>query len=135
MGTDEGRWDPVRGEVRDVVAAVNQLGEGVLRKEWLQAHEEFHTRQNESQEVENRNSKGQPVELFSAQQGPDQQKRQQKSASSQTHKSDQRVVDRDKEEHHRPEHQNADPALQLAKERSEERRVGKECRSRWSPYH
>ena len=22
-----------------------------------------------------------------------------------------------------------------AKERSEERRVGKECRSRWSPYH
>jgi len=25
--------------------------------------------------------------------------------------------------------------LQLAKDRSEERRVGKECRSRWSPYH
>ena len=23
----------------------------------------------------------------------------------------------------------------LAKSRSEERRVGKECRSRWSPYH
>ena len=23
----------------------------------------------------------------------------------------------------------------LAKDRSEERRVGKECRSRWSPYH
>ena len=23
----------------------------------------------------------------------------------------------------------------LGKERSEERRVGKECRSRWSPYH
>ena len=27
-----------------------------------------------------------------------------------------------------------DPAI-LAEERSEERRVGKECRSRWSPYH
>src|SRR2546429_3134357 len=27
------------------------------------------------------------------------------------------------------------PALQPALERSEERRVGKECRSRWSPYH
>ena len=25
--------------------------------------------------------------------------------------------------------------LQLLQERSEERRVGKECRSRWSPYH
>src|SRR3989454_11731581 len=25
--------------------------------------------------------------------------------------------------------------LQAAHERSEERRVGKECRSRWSPYH
>src|SRR2546430_7031094 len=25
--------------------------------------------------------------------------------------------------------------MQLKKERSEERRVGKECRSRWSPYH
>ena len=24
---------------------------------------------------------------------------------------------------------------QMVKERSEERRVGKECRSRWSPYH
>ena len=24
---------------------------------------------------------------------------------------------------------------ELAEERSEERRVGKECRSRWSPYH
>ena len=24
---------------------------------------------------------------------------------------------------------------ELAKTRSEERRVGKECRSRWSPYH
>ena len=24
---------------------------------------------------------------------------------------------------------------QIAAERSEERRVGKECRSRWSPYH
>src|SRR5258706_14033881 len=26
-------------------------------------------------------------------------------------------------------------AMALAKRRSEERRVGKECRSRWSPYH
>ena len=26
-------------------------------------------------------------------------------------------------------------AMQLLKSRSEERRVGKECRSRWSPYH
>src|SRR3712207_6233154 len=26
-------------------------------------------------------------------------------------------------------------AVRLEKERSEERRVGKECRSRWSPYH
>ncbi len=25
--------------------------------------------------------------------------------------------------------------LPLARKRSEERRVGKECRSRWSPYH
>src|SRR2546423_11814267 len=25
--------------------------------------------------------------------------------------------------------------IQLPKKRSEERRVGKECRSRWSPYH
>ena len=25
--------------------------------------------------------------------------------------------------------------IQKGKERSEERRVGKECRSRWSPYH
>ena len=27
------------------------------------------------------------------------------------------------------------PLSQLLAERSEERRVGKECRSRWSPYH
>ena len=27
------------------------------------------------------------------------------------------------------------PALATARSRSEERRVGKECRSRWSPYH
>src|SRR3712207_8687568 len=27
------------------------------------------------------------------------------------------------------------PATQLLRVRSEERRVGKECRSRWSPYH
>src|SRR2546425_13127084 len=27
------------------------------------------------------------------------------------------------------------PALRERPERSEERRVGKECRSRWSPYH
>src|SRR2546422_9739163 len=27
------------------------------------------------------------------------------------------------------------PRARLAHERSEERRVGKECRSRWSPYH
>ena len=26
-------------------------------------------------------------------------------------------------------------AAELGQERSEERRVGKECRSRWSPYH
>ena len=26
-------------------------------------------------------------------------------------------------------------ALELEADRSEERRVGKECRSRWSPYH
>ena len=25
--------------------------------------------------------------------------------------------------------------VNLSKQRSEERRVGKECRSRWSPYH
>src|SRR5256885_11282173 len=29
----------------------------------------------------------------------------------------------------------ADVTLDHAKARSEERRVGKECRSRWSPYH
>src|SRR2546427_10663987 len=28
-----------------------------------------------------------------------------------------------------------DPASRRVLERSEERRVGKECRSRWSPYH
>ena len=28
-----------------------------------------------------------------------------------------------------------DPVERLIVERSEERRVGKECRSRWSPYH
>ena len=27
------------------------------------------------------------------------------------------------------------PSKLVIKERSEERRVGKECRSRWSPYH
>ena len=27
------------------------------------------------------------------------------------------------------------PVLRAARHRSEERRVGKECRSRWSPYH
>ena len=30
---------------------------------------------------------------------------------------------------------NTDLILQVAPNRSEERRVGKECRSRWSPYH
>src|SRR5712692_1719838 len=29
----------------------------------------------------------------------------------------------------------ADPPMPIATGRSEERRVGKECRSRWSPYH
>ena len=29
----------------------------------------------------------------------------------------------------------ADGDFEKASERSEERRVGKECRSRWSPYH
>ena len=28
-----------------------------------------------------------------------------------------------------------DFSIQVSAERSEERRVGKECRSRWSPYH
>ena len=28
-----------------------------------------------------------------------------------------------------------EPIFAIIKERSEERRVGKECRSRWSPYH
>ena len=28
-----------------------------------------------------------------------------------------------------------DASVSVAVERSEERRVGKECRSRWSPYH
>ena len=28
-----------------------------------------------------------------------------------------------------------DSAIEAAHQRSEERRVGKECRSRWSPYH
>ena len=31
--------------------------------------------------------------------------------------------------------ENADRFGELYPERSEERRVGKECRSRWSPYH
>ena len=44
----------------------------------------------------------------------------------------------------RPTNENADKVAALpydvmnsqeARERSEERRVGKECRSRWSPYH
>ena len=31
--------------------------------------------------------------------------------------------------------QQSDFLIQMAEIRSEERRVGKECRSRWSPYH
>ena len=31
--------------------------------------------------------------------------------------------------------QEKDGRLRIVEERSEERRVGKECRSRWSPYH
>ena len=34
-----------------------------------------------------------------------------------------------------PQIQGAMHALRNAERRSEERRVGKECRSRWSPYH
>src|SRR6266540_1927475 len=38
---------------------------------------------------------------------------------------------------HRLRHQRLDPSPRCLAEfnRSEERRVGKECRSRWSPYH
>src|SRR3989442_11055669 len=42
---------------------------------------------------------------------------------------------------HRPKKDEPGPGMQpsgnrrTAQERSEERRVGKECRSRWSPYH
>src|SRR5256886_7356865 len=35
----------------------------------------------------------------------------------------------------RPESSRRDPELMCQQVRSEERRVGKECRSRWSPYH
>ena len=34
-----------------------------------------------------------------------------------------------------PDHQRRKIGTRLLYERSEERRVGKECRSRWSPYH
>src|SRR3989442_14680986 len=114
MGTGKGRRDSVCTIVRHVFAFVNQLGYGVLRKEWLQAHEEFDACQNEGQKVENRKSKGHLVELFLPQSGTNQQEWQQKGIPSQTHELDQWVLHR---------------------ERSEERRVGKECRSRWSPYH
>ena len=42
-----------------------------------------------------------------------------------------------KDEKHLPEQEEKESILdfETAKERSEERRVGKECRSRWSPYH
>ena len=33
------------------------------------------------------------------------------------------------------EEEKAQPMMKTAAPRSEERRVGKECRSRWSPYH
>ena len=33
------------------------------------------------------------------------------------------------------EEKQRDPEAHSVKKRSEERRVGKECRSRWSPYH
>src|ERR1039457_6437930 len=32
-------------------------------------------------------------------------------------------------------HDRPDPGAAMMRDRSEERRVGKECRSRWSPYH
>src|SRR2546422_9730831 len=44
----------------------------------------------------------------------------------------------DRPTHHRPtQEQQLDGEARIAAgaERSEERRVGKECRSRWSPYH
>src|SRR3989441_12392400 len=36
---------------------------------------------------------------------------------------------------HTPRHRQTEAEQQTAADRSEERRVGKECRSRWSPYH
>ena len=35
----------------------------------------------------------------------------------------------------RADYERADTILKCSDRRSEERRVGKECRSRWSPYH
>src|SRR3712207_9083077 len=44
------------------------------------------------------------------------------------------LVDRDNE-YLRPDHFVRNYVALRARARSEERRVGKECRSRWSPYH
>src|SRR3989441_11994114 len=42
---------------------------------------------------------------------------------------------RDVDEHVLARERHADTLLEHREQRSEERRVGKECRSRWSPYH
>ena len=52
-------------------------------------------------------------------------------------KKKERTVKMNDEQHGQQKNQQAESELEEAKEvkRSEERRVGKECRSRWSPYH
>ena len=49
--------------------------------------------------------------------------------------ADIKLVSTDKAKHTAKKQVSAKPNGVKAKSRSEERRVGKECRSRWSPYH
>ena len=56
-------------------------------------------------------------------------------ADSQRVQRDERVERAERRRERREEMMDEADAIKRAAERSEERRVGKECRSRWSPYH
>ena len=62
-------------------------------------------------------------------------KRIKRNSASPTKKSDERKINMLKIDARAPKESAKDYVVRQLIYRSEERRVGKECRSRWSPYH
>ena len=113
MRAAEGRRNAIRRVVREVRAAIDDVRDGIVRKEWLDPHDELNQPEHASRDVSEREPERELVHVVAGQPGAQDDERDQEDVAAEADQLDEWILLKRKEQEHGPGGQHDDPRLQL----------------------